>query len=402
MSEAQLDFREGSVKTPDHIRQEYAEIIPTFISSHPESTPQEALDHIRELERKHGSDLFRSRLSPEATPTQELVFTRKRLRLKEELGLITQEEKEKLLTINQTFQEAASELVTKKGIPETVADDLLIDVFKFNGIKSPQEAIDLLIKGPIIEGFDQDPVFHFSNEQVRSFLSETFGEELLFEGRVLRLQKVHWSPVNCPNIELGNSFVPKGAKWQGGFLVLPNRELYEEVEMKLEGLDSPDNLEHSFKLRAATDAAGGYSTIKFYEFVVEQPSHYDYLENLPISEEDKMKVFFLGIVAHEVVHTLKVYKIKPSAFQSYQELAFEEHSPTLDHKYVSKYVQRHNDIYGSKPHEVANEDLAESVRIFLTNSQFLKTHFPRRYNFVKEEFPDLKENAIQNFAVKSS
>lgn len=51
-------------------------------------------------------------------------------------------------------------------------------------------------------------------------------------------------------------------------------------------------------------------------------------------------------------------------------------------------------MYNSDGNETMGEDLAEAVRIYLTNSDYLKTNFKSRYKFIKDNYPFIRENAI--------
>ncbi len=280
------------------------------------------------------------------------------------------------------------------------ADSILMSVFNYRGLRDVDDAIERLTKGPKIEGFEKTDLFEFdfNNEELRAMLEDSFGLDAILKSRLLEIAKVDGFPVQCRDVAFGNDCIPKyGARWEGGFLVLPDRKTYEEVEMQLEGISNPKDLQHSFKLRAATDTSGGFGTVKVREFVVEQPSHFDYLQGLPMSDQDKMRAYFLGIIAHEAVHSMQAFGIDKSVSDEYRALATQEQSDTLEHKFVTQYVDRHHNIYKSNEYETLGEDFAEAVRIYLTNSDYLKQHFPKRYQFIQQNLPFVNENAITNF-----
>lgn len=108
------------------------------------------------------------------------------------------------------------------------------------------------------------------------------------------------------------------------------------------------------------------------------------------------------IIAHEAVHAMQSFGITEARFNNYRELATQELSDILDHRFVTRYVDHHHNIYKSNEHETLGEDFAEAVRIYLTNVEFLRRHFPRRHQFIQDEMPFVQENAIQKFVANRS
>lgn len=403
MSEtAELDLSQLGETTPQSVKEQYRSVVPQVMAVNPEfQAPQAALEHIRTVEGIYGSRLFGVNLSDEATPLQTKVFNRKLLKVKADLHIVSDDEKQELEDIEGTFSTAADRLSRLRGIPVQEADNILMSVFVYRGLSGVDDAIERLSKGPKIEGFEKTDLFEFdfNNEELRAMLEDSFGLDAILKSRLLEISKVDGFPVQCRDVAFGNDCIPKyGARWEGGFLVLPDRKTYEEVEMQLEGVSKPEDLQHSFKLRAATDTAGGFGTVKVREFVVEQPSHFDYLEGLQMSDQDKMRAYFLGIIAHEAAHSMQAFGINKSVSDEYRSLATQEQSDTLEHKFVTQYVNRHHNIYKSNEYETLGEDFAEAVRIYLTNSDYLKQHFPKRYQFIQQNLPFVNENSIRNFA----
>lgn len=398
----ELDLSQLGKFTPQSVKEQYRSLVPQVMAVNSElQTPQAALEHIRATESTNGARLFGVYLSDETTPLQALVFNRKLLKLKTDLHIVSDEEKQRLEDIEATFSVAAQKLSILRNIPVQEANTILMSVFNYRELKSIDDAIERLTKGPKIEGFGKTDLFEFdfTNEELRTMLEDSFGLDTILKSRLLAITKSEGFPIQCSDVEFGNDCIPKyGARWEGGYLVLPDKKTYEEAEMQLEGISNPKDLQHSFKLRAATNTSGGFGTVKVHEFVVEQPSHFDYLQGFPMSDQDKMRVYFLGIIAHEAVHSMQAFGIDKAIFDEYRALATQEQSETLDHQFVSKYVDRHHKIYKSNEHETLGEDFAEAVRIYLTNSDYLKQHFPRRYKFIQDNLPFVKENAILGFA----
>ena len=402
MAEApELDLSDLGKFTPESVRDSYRSIVPRVMAGNPDlHAPQEAFSHIRTSEKLHNARLFGTTLSEEATPLQASVFNRRYLRLKRGLRIATDEEREQLAGIDATFTDAAAKLASLRGISLEEADSILMGVFNWRALQGPEEAVELLTHGPRIEGFggEEPSGFDFSNEDLRAMLEGSFGREEILNSRLLSITKVGGFPVKCTDISFGNDCIEKyNAEWEGGFLVLPDRTTYEEVAMQLEGVADPKELQHLFKLRASADASGGFATVRVREFVVEQPSNFDYLDGLSFSEQDKMRAYFLGIIAHETVHAMQAFGIAKEIQERYSTIALEERGESVGHTFVTQYVDRHHTIYNSGKRETLKEDLAEAIRVYLTNADYLKEHFPRRYTFLQEQLPFVQENAIQHF-----
>lgn len=403
---AEVDISQLGDFTPKRVKDQYRNAVQTIVEANPQLNlnPQTAFDHIRSSERKSGAYLFGVDLSEEATQLQAQVFNRKLLRLRTGLNIATQDEKRQLDTINEGFSQAAGRLSSMRGISIEEADDTLMKVLQYRGLKDVDDAIERLTKGPKIIGKEDADLFDFdfSNKNIGNLLETSFGLDTILKSRLLEISKGGGFAVKCKDIAYGNDCVHKyNAKWEKGYLILPDRNTYEQVEMHLEGASNVEDLEHSYKIRATTESIGGFATFKVYDFIVEQPSHFDYLQDLSLSDADKMKAYFLGIFAHETVHAIQANVIDRAIFDEYSSLAKEEQSTNLNHSYVSKYVDNHHKVFKSNENETIGEDMAEAIRIFVTNSDYLKSHFPKRYNFIQAKLPFIRENAILNFMSRS-
>lgn len=401
MSSPELDLSALGGFTPERVKDQYRSIIPQVMEGNPElPNPQEAFSHIRSIEGITGARLYGVRLADEASPLQAMVFNRQLLKLKTGLHIASEEEKRQSDGIEATFSAASDKLARLRGIPHQEADDILMSVLNFRNLESIDDAIERLTKGPKIIGFERTNLFEFdfTNDELRVMLEDSFGLDALVKSRLLEITKVDGFPVQCRDIAFGNACIQTyGARWEGGLLVLPDRRSYEQVEMQLEGVTNTGDLQHSFKLRAAADTGGGFATVKVREFVVEQPSHFDYLHDLTSSNQDKMTIYFLGIIAHETVHAMEAYAIDKSTSDDYRALVPQELSATLDHQFVTTYVDRHHMLYQSSERETFGEDFAETMRVYLTNADYLRRYFPRRYQFIQQNMPFVRENAILRF-----
>jgi hypothetical protein len=69
--------------------------------------------------------------------------------------------------------------------------------------------------------------------------------------------------------------------------------------------------------------------------------------------------------------------------------------------YVSGYVNKHAEVYGTNPYVLMQEDFAESLRIYATNPQWLQSHFPDRFALIQHHLPFLKPGIILDFVKQS-
>lgn len=204
--------------------------------------------------------------------------------------------------------------------------------------------------------------------------------------------------IKCDDMDKANELVKKfNFDLHDGtnLLIAENEEDYKKAEMYLEGIDNENDLKYLYKLRATAGSESGFARIDLHSFGVEKADDFDYLKDheLLTSEDQKKKAYILGTIGHEVAHKIEprgkedVIKVKV-----YEKIVEEE--TDTDKKFVSDYVRRHKDLYGSNDHSLLREDFAEAVRIYLTNSDYLKAKYKQRYKFIKNNYPFIKENSI--------
>ncbi len=110
------------------------------------------------------------------------------------------------------------------------------------------------------------------------------------------------------------------------------------------------------------------------------------------AEEDGMRAYIFGTVAHEVAHRCEA-QMSRGDFEEYHLIIKEETVPQRS-KFVSDYVLRHSEVYGSNEQILFKEDFAEAVRIYTTNPDYLKTNYPRRFDFIEQNFPFIKPGGV--------
>lgn len=105
-----------------------------------------------------------------------------------------------------------------------------------------------------------------------------------------------------------------------------------------------------------------------------------------------MRAYILGTVAHEVIHRYE-QQMDQAVFGEYYEIMKEELAPG-GQSYLTEYVRKHKEAYKSSEKILFKEDLAESVRLYTTNPEYLEKNFPRRFAFIKKIFPFIKQGGV--------
>jgi len=228
-----------------------------------------------------------------------------------------------------------------------------------NKIENLSEAKELITSGIVIRGFENSKdIPPMSDDLVKDFLNNTFTKDFLKNNEVSRILK------NQNYYYTKNSFVETAG----------DRDTYLKEEMKLEGVDSPEELKHIYKIRAKIMGDNFKETIRLGNFEFENPSTLDHIKNLEIESEEKQSILYiLGTIAHEIAHKYE----KQIDFKEYQGLIKGENEA------VSEYVNNHIKLYGSKKEKIAMEDFAEAIRIYVTNPEYLKENYPLRFGFIE-------------------
>ena len=66
--------------------------------------------------------------------------------------------------------------------------------------------------------------------------------------------------------------------------------------------------------------------------------------------------------------------------------------------HISDYVVKHVKVYGSKEFDIFQEEFAESVRIYLTNPEWMTQNYNDRFELIKRYLPFLEPGMIISFA----
>ncbi len=384
--------------TPMEVKFQYNELVDKVTAANPGLTAQQASEKIWEAEKKYDHRFHGIHYAED--PNRRLVTERNRLAAMADLNLANKEDRQQLKELRSSFNGIVQEVIDKTGDPnETVSRD--IDSVLLCGIATDLfEARDIMVEGPIIRGFEETEDPKISNELVRKFLKDTFGMAAVRRARVGRISKddrylIYRSYSNDRHTEEGNELLRQGvASWgEGGMIVTQDKEHYLRAEIYLEKAEDPDKIQHLYKIRATAGDSNGFLQIQLHSFGVEKSADFDYLSGIPLEEEsDKLRAYILGTVAHEIAHRYED-QIPKQVFDRYRELMQQETTPQRE-KYVTDYVLKHEKVYGSNPDLLFDEDFAEAIRVYTTNAEYLKNNYPGRFQFIKDNFPFIRENGV--------
>lgn len=377
---------------PPGIKKEYKNFALKVKEANSGISEEEAAGKIFETEEKFDYSFFWTKYKKEGAAG--LVLEKRRLLAMEELHVLGKEEKMQLDTIKNKFNESIYEICKLTGeSPES--SSYYLDKILYSGlVKDMAEAQDILINGPKIQGFEETLDVKIPNKKVSEFLAIAFGKDVLRKSMIALIDKDDRYLIKCDDAEKTNVLKDKFDLdyFEGTNLrIANNKENYKKAEMYLEGVDDESKLKHLYKVRATAGIESGFAKIDLHSFGVEKSGDFDYLKEskLLTSEDEKMRAYILGTAGHEVAH-----KIEPKGEEEKEYAKIVEEEKDGEEKFVSDYVRRHKDLYGSDPHRVLMEDFTENIRIYLTNADYLRTKFERRYKFIKEKYPFIKENSV--------
>ena len=383
---------------PKEVKDQYNGFVDKVRTTNPDLSSQQAYDRILELEKKYDHQFFGITYSDD--PNKQLVFERKRLSQLEELNLLTDDEKQKLEQLRNNFDRVIAEVAEATGDDPAEIQKNLDTALTYDVAKDLLEAKEIMISGPIVDGFEETQDARIQNADIREFLKAAFTPEALRKAKVGRIEKddkylMIRAHKRDKDTEEGNELVARElVQWDAGMLLAKDKENYLQAEMFLEGVDDPSKLKHTFKIRATAGDSSGFHKIQLRSFGVEKPTDFDYLADTGLdSEEAQMRAYILGTIAHEVAHRYE-NQLGRKFFEEYKQVLEEEVAPQARPKFVSDYVVKHSEMYGSDEQLFLREDFAETIRIFTTNPDYLRTHYPRRFAFIEQNFPFIKSGSV--------
>ncbi len=227
-------------------------------------------------------------------------------------------------------------------------------------VKSLKIAIEQQkINGIELEGFEKDKDF----SGIHKFLEKAFPDGLLNKALI---SKITYLPDIVDVSILGKIyFLPldKYFKWKKKFRDL---SLYKTRAVN-RGSSNRIGLFHS-------------APIEIYSFTDENLRNFEYLED--VDENRKMCVYKLGTIAHEVGHNFYTNLLNNRKKNKWKEIINSIGNLTY---YSRKYSEG---IHGNSVNY--EEEFAEAIRLMTTCQKYLKKKFPEAYNFLSENFPELK------------
>lgn len=389
-------FPEKAKFMPDGIKKEYEDLVLKVKEANSEISEEEAVTKIFEVEKKYDHSFYW--VKHNEAGARELVLSKRKFLAMEELNLLDEEGKKQLDLIKNNFDKVILEIGDLIGETRESCEHYLDKILYSGYVEDMKEAKDIIINGPKVKGFEETCDEKIPNKKVSEFLEIAFGGDVLRKSMIAIIDKDDKWLIKCDDIDKGNELIKKFNldRHEGSSLfVAENEEDYTEAEMYLEDVDKKDELKHLHKLRATAGSESGFAKIYLHSFGAEKSEDYDYLKEhkMLTSEDKKRQAYILGTIGHEVAHKIEP-RGKEDIVKSEEYTKIVEEETDGNKKFVSDYARRHKDLYGTKEYQVIREDFAETVRIFLTNADYLKTKYKQRYKFIKENYPFIKENSI--------
>jgi len=374
---------------------EYSAVLAAVQERQPDLLVSEVENLIKAAQKKYEYVFIRNEVTD---PARKIVNDRRRLLVLQELDIASADQRVELAELQSRF-ELIIDAVSGAGVStdrffiEKAIEKLLLG----RGARSLEEAQEILIQGPIVEGFDMTADPSIENATIQTFLKDTFGIEQLRETKIARIVKddryLLFIGENEETKRIQDLLVEEGIlpQSEGGFVRIENREQYLHAALRLENVSTPEELQHTYKLHA-TEGPETYPTIRLHSFDFENMEAFDYLSDRDLSEEDKMRAYILSTISHEVTHHVEAKLLSDDARTEYESIIEEERS--FERGYVSDYVQAHKEMYQSNDRVILKEDIAEAVRIFTLNSSFLQQNYPRRHEFIKNYFSSITPDTV--------
>lgn len=384
-------------------KEKYRVLVRTLCQRHPDWSPEHAIAEIRRVESACGYSFYQVQYNAPPQSPGEMMNRHRALRARKLLDLLEPDENIEREAIEEVIKNMGERVSQVTGDSAAEAEQNFVDLATYGaqvGIHTRAEIQDLLVNGPRIEGFETSEDLLCPNEEIRVILKDLFGEQMYRRAKIVRISKddrylIHRTANDPVHIQEGNELITRGLVVHAGtFLAAKDRASYLEAECFLEGVTDPTKLRHIYKLRAQVSGAKDYNVIQLNSFGVEHSADYDYLAELEgMSETEKMRLYILSTIVHEFGHAFEL-QIDRAFFRDYQTIIAEERAPEVRERFVSDYVVRHAELYRSDEYLLAREDIAEAIRIYTVNPDYLERHFPRRHAFIQQHFTFIKRGGL--------
>lgn len=284
-----------------------------------------------------------------------------------------------------------------KTAAETEADVLavantMMDFGRLRGVEVDQAA-EIILGAPTISGYKPENDAGLTDETVKQFLLDTFGQRLLIETRMLQFKRLPGFLVCFSNYQgqyqkIAESCAIERVGESANFYVFPNRDEYEAGEAILEDV-APSAIEHTYRRRAMSADTHRLEPVVIAEHSIELLEDFDYLQELPYSDSQKRRLYILGSLAHEVGHGMIDSKmINLSGYETAVELDRKTCGRQTSTIYAVEYEEKSLSTpdYNNKAQFLV-EDLCEAIRVYVTNPDFLQSVAPFRMEFVQSDVP---------------
>lgn len=225
------------------------------------------------------------------------------------------------------------------------------------------EAADRLARtGVSLIGFETDPDF----SGLLEFLLDCFGEDLIY--RCL-IDRIEYQPDRIALLVGRRRFFLDRTEYDQWKAALP-----DVGQFKLRAHNAHRINSHQLWRYVACP-------IFLYSFHDEHPETLDYLAGRP--DNDLMRRYKLGVVAHEIGHCLHFLHLDQGAKEDWFDL-LQEMTPLTD--YFRRYL---TGIHQADLESMAEEAFAEAVRLAVTAPVFFRDRFAPADRFIKATFPEI-------------
>lgn len=225
---------------------------------------------------------------------------------------------------------------------------------------SNQEEGDRPVSEMILAGFEQDLDF----VGLAQFLRENFGQSF---AQKLAIKEINYQKDTVYfRLAQKHYYIPLE-----NFLSL-TKTFPSLVEYKLRAQAFS---KWNSQLRLQQDKTLLNTPINIFAFLPSDLAKAQYLED--VVEEDKMKLYKLGTVAHELAHHLYDYLFSEEDLLAWAKVVDAENFST-------GYADSYDETNFSN-----DEKFSEAVRLYTTVPQYLASHFPEVFAFIKNKLDAL-------------
>lgn len=355
--------------------------------------PQEIPKYVAHLAREHGVNPR----SIETGPHDTLVQIQARMRFLDTVAGTSQHE-DTIGAIEAVIREAREDCVARTDVDADRIDTLLRDYGIHRALEIPL-AREKIINCPNVSGFTPEADAGLSNDTIRSFLLTAFGQKLLIKSRMLEFERVPGFMISYSLVSGDKEGIdrflraaeasPLRQVGQTPFYLFPTREAYERGEAILEGAP-PDDIKHIYRNRGLSADTKLLDPTKFADHTLEELD-FDYLSGLDVNDTQRRQLYILGSLAHEVGHALLIDR---DDYRKVIQQEKEEGGVIAATEYANEYYEKNlRHSHRIDDEAFVSEDFCESLRIYVTNPDFMKTALQHRYSFIKLALPYIEEGS---------